>query len=61
MAKMFSQLLAITAIFTAFFALPYVAYRTGVHNGRRQMAEYISEIRRIDRLNIMAPRTKEHE
>ena len=43
-------------VLTSIIAPSVVAYRVGLHNGRYQMAKHIPEIRRIERLNALAPR-----
>lgn len=56
----FQKLLAFVFIMAALIVPPVVAYKVGRHNERRMWAEKIvPEIRRVERLNALAPRNEE--
>jgi L-lactate permease len=50
--------IAFVVIITGVVFPSVLAYKVGVEDGKRQMAKYIQEIRRLERIDALAPRRK---
>lgn len=53
--------LALLVMMLSVTAVAIVGYKVGINNGRLQVAKHIPEIRRVERMNALAPRTKQND